>query len=776
MGVADGGDGMLARKPWARRGGSAKVALALMLASTAMPVHAAEPKDPPSDEIVVTAQRRSESILQVPISITSYTQEKMDRQGVRSIDDLSRLTPSLRFARAAGSNSNQGSNIAIRGVSSDIGAATTAIYIDDTPIQVRGIGYFGGNPYPRVFDLERVEVLRGPQGTLFGAGAEGGAVRFITPQPSQSGLSLYGRAEIATTEKGALSQEAGAAVGAPLTSTLSFRASAWERRDGGYIDRIIPQTTTVIDKDINRENTRSARLAVTWAPVNALTITPSIYRQVVKARGRNSYWEAQSNLGDTDYVYGPSDAEPSRDAFTLSAVSARYDTGSIALVSNTSLFTRNNQQTLNYINYQSFLRSGNDFGTFANKDATNADAFLSTKQHNFIQEARLQSSGTHKLEWTVGLYYANARQTFLNLTESGRTPGVLVGTLPQYQGNYSFYEMAETRDKQLAGYANATWHVTDRLRLLAGARYTHTKFNLIDQKDGPVNSGRRTIAVASTKENPFTPRLGVQYDVSGSKMLYATASKGFRPGGGQLQVDPGFCAKDLATLNLTSSPTSFRSDSLWSYEVGGKGTAASGRILFDVNAYYLKWHDIQQSVTLPTCNNPYIDNLGNATGKGVDLSLTIKAASWLQLGVNAGYNRLTFDQTIRGGGGVVLREKGDKIGGPNWTGSAFFEATHDLSTDISGYLRGDYTFQAKGYEPNRNVFSYNPGLPALPASDYLTLRLGARIRKLDLSIFANNVANTNKPLARNNNGVGGQLIYRESYRPRTIGLTAAFRY
>lgn len=190
------------------------------------------------DEIVVSATRRDETLSKVPVSVAAYSQEQMDQQGVRSIDDISRLTPGITFSRSDTRNAGS-ANISIRGISSGAGAATTGIYIDDTPIQSRNFGYSAYSVFPYVFDLERVEVLRGPQGTLFGAGAEGGAVRFITPAPDLNKFSAYGRAEVATTEGGGVSYEAGVAIGAPIVpDKLAFRISAWHRHDGGYVDRI----------------------------------------------------------------------------------------------------------------------------------------------------------------------------------------------------------------------------------------------------------------------------------------------------------------------------------------------------------------------------------------------------------------------------------------------------------------------------------------------------------------------------------------------------------
>jgi iron complex outermembrane receptor protein len=748
-------------------GAAAALAPALALAQDTVSV----------DEVVVTAQRRAQNILDVPISITSYSTEAMDAQGIRQIGDVSRLTPSLRFTTTAGVSGNNGANIAIRGIFSDVGAATTAIYIDDTPVQIRSVGYFSGNPYPRVFDLERVEVLRGPQGTLFGAGAEGGAVRFITPQPTFGPMKVYGRSELATTKNGELSGEVGVAVGGAISDTFAFRASAWARRDGGYIDRVDPTTGAVFEKDTNWEETKSARLAVTWKPIESLSLTPSIYHQEVKSGGRNQFWESQSDVSSADYVSGPALPEPGVDKFTLSALKAEYEMGSVSLISNTSYFDRSEAKNLNYLAFQTFLRTGSEFGTYANKDPSNSNTAIDTKQKNFTQEVRLQSYPEGKpFGWTVGVYYSRAIQDFQNLTGSSRTPGVISSGFPQYLGRYNLFEVVEAKDKQIAGFASVDWKIVSQLKLTLGARYTHSKFNFTDTRDGPVNSGRRTIQTASQSENAFTPKIGLQYDFDEHTMLYASASKGFRAGGAQLPVDPGFCAADLATLGISASPLTFESDSLWSYELGSKGVTAGGVLQFDVNAYYVKWKNIQQSIRLPRCSFSYVDNLGEATSKGVDLQLALTPAPGVSVGLNIGYNHTSFDETIQGGNGLVLREEGDKIGGPAWTGSAFAEIERPLTDSVEGYARADYSFQSKGYDPNPRAFGFDPGLPGLPSSGNLNFRAGVRLGRVDVSAFVNNALNSHKALSRSNDGVGSLVYYVESYRPRTFGITGLYRY
>src|ERR1700734_2306727 len=189
----------------------------------------------PLQEITVTATRHEESLSKVPISVTALTQDAMDVRGIKDFQDVARFTPGINIDNS-GTN-----NIAIRGIASTGGAGTTGIYLDDTPIQMRALAFNPDEALPQSFDLDRIEVLRGPQGTLFGAGSEGGTVRYITTQPSLTQTTMYSRDEVSDTQGGAPSYEAGIAAGTPvIPGTLGVRATVWYRRDGGYIDLINP--------------------------------------------------------------------------------------------------------------------------------------------------------------------------------------------------------------------------------------------------------------------------------------------------------------------------------------------------------------------------------------------------------------------------------------------------------------------------------------------------------------------------------------------------------
>src|ERR1700675_4980435 len=244
------------------------------------------------EKIVVTAPRREESINRVPISVTAFSQDMIDQKGIKDFQDIVRFTPGVTID-ATGTNA-----ISIRGISSSGGAGTTGIYIDDTPIQMRALGFNPDDTLPKTFDLDRVEVLRGPQGTLFGAGSEGGTVRYIMTQPSVTKESTYVRTEVGYTQYGEPSYEAGLAHGGPIIdNVLGFRASVWYRYDGGWINRVDPTSGAVVDKNANHANTVAARVALLYQPVDGVQITPSLMYQNARKHDQSTYWPPYSNVG-----------------------------------------------------------------------------------------------------------------------------------------------------------------------------------------------------------------------------------------------------------------------------------------------------------------------------------------------------------------------------------------------------------------------------------------------------------------------------------------------
>ena len=241
---------------------------------------------------------------------------------------------------------NSGTNaISIRGISSSGGAGTTGIYIDDTPIQMRSVGFNPDDTLPKTFDLQRVEVLRGPQGTLFGAGAEGGAVRYILTQASTTTADTYVRSEMSYTQYGQPNGEFGIARGQPVADgVFGVRASVWYRYDGGWIDRVdpgtYPPTTVAVNHNVNYSNSVMARLAATWQPSATVTVTPSILYQRQDKHDDSTFWPAYSNPGQGQFNTATPERVGGPDTYYLPALKVQWDLGSTQLIGNASYYHR----------------------------------------------------------------------------------------------------------------------------------------------------------------------------------------------------------------------------------------------------------------------------------------------------------------------------------------------------------------------------------------------------------------------------------------------------
>ena len=242
-------------------------------------------------EVVITATRQVDTVSRVPLSITAVTQKSLDQQGVTQLTDLSRVVPSLSISTTGAGGSV--AQIAIRGISSSAGAAVTGVYLDDTSLTKRNannIAGLNGSPAPPLFDLERVEVLRGPQGTLYGGSSEGGTVRFITPTPSLTHASGYARVQVSQTDFGGVGYEAGVAAGGPIVmDKLGFRASVFHRRTAGYVDAVNPYTQQVFAKDNNWGTQDVLRAVLLWRPTENLSISPSVYASHERSNDSSSY-------------------------------------------------------------------------------------------------------------------------------------------------------------------------------------------------------------------------------------------------------------------------------------------------------------------------------------------------------------------------------------------------------------------------------------------------------------------------------------------------------
>lgn len=741
-------------------------------------------------DIIVTATRRQSSIADVPIAITAMSQAALDDRGIRNVSDLSRITPGLSFTPAWGGSTR----ISIRGISSTVGAGTTGIYVDDTPIQVRtlGAGNTSSNAYPAIFDVERVEVLRGPQGTLFGAGSEGGAVRFITPEPSLNKYSGYMRAEQAFTQHGDPTNEVGAAIGGPIVNDkLGFRISGFYRRDGGWIDRVDPLTGAQIDKNSNALETISLRGALQFAPTDRLKITPAILYQEVKGRDSNQIWRNLSDPANDVFKSGQALRQPSLDRYLLYSLAATWDLGPASLISNTSYFDRKNPLDVDYTAYAAELLGGDYLAAYRSKSPS--VAAMNNRQKVFTQEVRLQSNGAGRLKWVLGLFYQDAKQYAtedVHITNGDGLTQALFGTtvegafgIPLVQpGNVIYYGYDQSRDKQIAGFGQLDFSLTEQLTLTAGLRVARTKFRSSNVQGGPFN-GEVTRGSSRQSETPVTPKFGIEYKPDRDLMLYASVAKGFRTGGGNNPVPVLTCGKDLAALGLSGAPADYKSDSVWSYEAGVKGAAFNRRLRIETSAFYIDWQNIQASIPLNSCGFTFIGNLGAARSRGFDLHITAAPVRGLTLEAAVGYTDAKYKDTVyggvlRNGSRSIVISKNDPLFVAPWTVSLSGDYETDLASGagISGYLHGEYNYGAGWNYGRVATIGYDPLDTSQAATHVAALRVGVRKDGIDASLFVNNLFNSRDRLAVSHDPISSALFRDVIFRPRTIGATISYRY
>ncbi|HYL02526.1 MAG TPA: TonB-dependent receptor [Steroidobacteraceae bacterium] len=670
-------------------------------------------------EVVVTATRREESLSKVPISVTAITQQDMDVKGLKDFQDIVRFTPGVSID-TSGTN-----NISIRGISSSAGAGTTGIYIDDTPIQMRDVGFNPDDTLPKTFDLARVEVLRGPQGTLFGSGSEGGTVRYILTQPSLTGSSSYSRSEASYTEYGEPSYELGIAHGQPIIDgTLGWRASAWYRYDGGWINRVDPTTGARTEANANHAGTAMLRLAGIWQPVGALTVTPSIIYQNARKHDESTFWPAYSNPSVGQFNTATPELMPVDDEWYLPALKLQWDLGKSQIISNTSYYHRKEntayQGTVYDLSFFQLLGWPNNplsagLGCLATAPPNTCPWYplidgngihlpagftdfqtpnvMTNTQQSYIQELRWQSSDeTSRWNWTVGVFWQLAKEGSVeelkdpNNEVNGFFNAIYGEPATAFFGPYYscptnaaygfipacdiYYLNNTTFDRQFAGYGELSYAITDRWKLTLGERVAHTTFNITSYSDGlenfgPIIPGQPLVPrTGSSSETPNTPKASLAYQMDPANLFYVTYAKGFRVGGGNPPL-PSYCNTDLLNeTGLTQAPLTYGSDSTQNYEVGSKNRIG-GNLSLATSVYYIKWNNIQQSVYVAgSCGLQFIDNVGTAVSKGFDLQADL-ALDPVYFEFAAGYTEARFsaDSPLQNSAGLPLVRNGDAISG-----------------------------------------------------------------------------------------------------------------
>jgi len=753
-------------------------------------------------EVTVTSRRFTESVSDVPISISAVDAKTMDMAGVKDFSGIANFTPGVSF------NANN-NIIAIRGISSTAGAATTGVYIDDTPVHIRQFGTAPNSGLPVVFDLERVEVLRGPQGTLYGAGSQGGTVRFITRQPDLRNYGVYAKGETAFTVSGDPTYETGLAGGGPIIEDkLGFRLSGYNRREGGWVDWVHYNDGAVRAENVNTRDVSAFRGALAWKPLEGLLVTPSFFYQNVKTKGTSSVAEAWSDFGAHEFNYSLNLLPSSNDNLRLPSLKVEYELGNYLLVSNTAFYKRDAVNNGDGASFRlSNLQQTYGFellNRFGPNDAVGVPDFrapsrIINAQDNFSQELRIQSLNRDaRFTWVAGLFYMDAKQHNVEqgMSAVNRQTGesdydrlyrrlfnqtvLEVHGFPLFEGYNSYITDTNVTEGQRAAFLDATWQVTDKLSVGAGVRYSEVEFSFWagrasnTQANWTYNSG-------GAKENAVTPRFGVSYKTDGDLMLYANVAKGFRGGGANSSSIALRCAQYIAEYGI-GNVGQYDSDSVWSYDAGFKGSAFNGRFGYDIGAYMIDWTNIQQSNSLFGCGLSYIGNFGSAQAKGADLTFRAAVTDDLLVDLAVGYMNAEYSERVMSSAApnaTILINQGNSL--PNVTPwKIALGGTYNFTAfGKESYIRADYEYGSRASDlmPTQDPMTsqYNPTLPIIDANDRVRLRAGMRMGDLDISLFAENLLDSAPVLSKSAPRLT-EYYTMSTWRPRTLGITALYRY
>jgi outer membrane receptor protein involved in Fe transport len=752
------------------------------------------------EEVVVTGTKRALAITKVPMSIVAFSKAQMDVQGVRTAADIAALTPGFDIetqSNPTGGGPSSGGNaeVSIRGIASLNGDATTGIYIDDTAIQVRNtLNGTSGSTFPRVFDLQSVEIDRGPQGTLFGAAAEGGAVRFITPDPSLTDYTGYARSEIAGTLGGGLSDEAGLAVGGPIVpDKLGFRLSAWYRNDGGFVDRQNWETGQNFPND-NWQNTQAYKAALTLAPTEWLKITPSLYYQYQHSNDTSVFWTSLSDFDSGKFINGNAVQLPYTDKYTLPTLKVQATLDDLTITGISSYFVRTNTAVADETNseyasdgFASTPSLNVYFPTVPNGYVT-APLSNTTTQTEWTEELRLQNTNhDDRLNWLVGAFYSDYTQHDVEyesdknfaqvLGELGTSPIGYFGFNP-LPGNISYFASEKTAEYQLAAYANLSYRLFDGVTASAGVRVARDRLAYFLFGDGPGNGGPAT-TTGDQKGTPVTPRFSLTWQVTPNDMLYTTVAQGYRIGGVNAPLPVPLCSQDLANIGLTQGPKTYGADSLWSYEIGEKSRLFDGRVQLEASAFHIDWSQIQQKVVLPICTFAFTENSGAASVNGFDFKATARVTPQLLLGLSVGYTDAKYDDTLSVGKSIAIAA-GDTLGQTPWDVIVSAEYDFVVMDGKNGFFRVEDIFHSENSGPytfqHSDAYDFDPTLEPNPATNQLNIRTGTRFAGFDISLFGNNLLNAHPRLDLAHATFTSPVYVATTLRPLTVGLTATYHF
>ena len=719
--------------------------------SSTSPAAATEEKD--GTEIVVTAQKREQTLIDVPQSISVVSGQQLRNQQASTFEDYLKLVPGVSITQDTPGQTR----LTIRGLNTGGVASSVAVYLDEAPFGSSS-GLANGAVLAGdfdTFDVARLEVLRGPQGTLYGSSSLGGVFKFVTTAPELGKLSARGRAGIESVSNGETSYFGNAVINVPLGATLAFRGSGFYRSNGGFIDSIGTAGSRVRN-DINDSRSYGGRAALLFRPSETFSLRLNALLQNIES---DAPTVVEADPVTLSQLYGrPTQSifvQPVRNIdYRLYNATADLDLGFATMTSASTNSTQ--KQTIRQD--ATFQLSGLINAIFGVPN----ELYLrqNTNLEKFTQEIRFASPKNDTFEWLVGGYYANEKalifQQYVTVVPGSLTEITTLPLLARVNLNSKYEEVA--------GFANATIHLGPSFDIDFGGRYSHNSQTATQTTAGALVGA--TSYTQPSSENVFTYSVAPKIKFGERAALYARVAKGFRPGG------PNALAPGAPAV-----ARSYQSDETINYEVGFKAETSDRKFSIDVSAYHIDWSRIQLLTTVSTQGGPFSfnGNGGSAKSDGAEFTFVVRPAPGLVVSANGAYTnaRLTADAPAAGG------VKGDRLPfTPEFAVSVNGDYRWNVAGSTVAFFGGSLRFLSKqvgGFDSTyRRVYGRRASIPSY---DVIDLRAGLDFGAATLEFYAKNVGN-----AHGITSLGGLGTYPAGaigtglIRPRTIGVSLTAEY
>lgn len=755
-------------------------------------------------EVVVTALRRSTSVQQTPLAISAISGTTLESMGITDTDQLARATPDLSFRESA----NGGSRLIMRNVQA-AGEPTVGLYYDETPI-IGSVGVnndAGGNtPTLRLFDIERVEVLRGPQGTLYGSSSEAGTVRLIFNKPDLFRSAGEATARVTSIEHGKPGTLEQAMLNLPVVEgRFGVRVVGFYSHTGGWINNSLLGLSQLNDSDSS-----GARLIARYRPADNLTV--DLTAVIQNYSGFNGVWDGQAYLlqGRSPYDQDLATLQPQSDTLRLYSGTLNWDLGPANLTAVSAYSERQLRINFDYSPYFSFAGANAAASSAGCKAYASTGGAICTPEQlagyrnfalslshntafqpqltrNITEEIRLSSSADTRLRWTVGTFGSQRNVNVLSqlnradpltgemLTPTYAAPMVSTdfanGPVTNYQRT-----VVDILD-QYAGFAEVTYGITHNLDVTAGIRY----FDYRKVTTGGVQVGNPVLNVrvspattARDSETGTVTKFNASYKWSNDLMAYTSASQGFRPGGVN-QV-----------IGLPTALAPYEADKLWDYEIGLKSTWLERQLAINADIFQINWSNIQSAAQTPTSQANgstfnFITNAGNIQVRGVELETIYQPSQHLVLQGSGSFvmARLRGDTTAPAGITITgAGQDGDYVPyAPKVTAQVSAQYSFPISRSLELLTHADINYIGGSWTVYHRTNAYQQELPG-----YALARLRAGVQSSDdrwgVYFFVDNLTNKigliNKSISAS---VGpGNAMTILSTTPRTIGLDAQYRF